>query len=278
MITGKTRLTGLLGWPVGQTKSPRLHNHWLKHHGIDGVFVPLPVAPTDLAAVVQVMPRMGFIGFNVTVPHKQAMLGLVDRLDPLAASIGAVNCVLVGENGGLEGRNTDAAGFMANLREARPDFAADAGPVALLGAGGGARAAAAALISAGAKEIRLINRSRGKAEELAAAMGPVVRPVDWAQRHEALAGAALLINSTSLGMNGQPPLDLALDDLPKSALVNDLVYAPLDTELLQTARRRGNDVADGLGMLLNQAVPAFATWWGVTPELTPAIRQMMLAP
>ena len=206
------------------------------------------------------------------------MLTLVDRLDPLAARIGAVNCVVIGDNGAVEGRNTDAAGFLRNLQEARPGFAADAGPTVLLGAGGAARAAAAALISAGATEIRLVNRSRDKAEELAIALGPALQPIAWAQREEALAGAALLVNSTSLGMDGQPPLELRLDDLPTTALVNDLVYVPLETPLLSEARKRGNDVADGLGMLLHQAVPAFAAWWGVTPELTPEIRQMMLAP
>jgi shikimate dehydrogenase len=278
MITGKARLTGLLGWPVSHSKSPRLHNFWLEQAGIDGAYLPLPVAPSDLAAVLPVLPRMGFIGVNVTVPHKQAVMPFLDRLDPLAATIGAVNTIVMEEGGKMVGRNTDAEGFLLNLREAEPGFDAGKGPIVLLGGGGAARAAAAALIEQGAREIRLLNRSKDKAEELAAALGPAVKVLDWAERHDALAGAMLLVNSTSLGMEGQPPLDLSLESLPQQALVNDLVYAPLETALLAAARQRGNKVADGLGMLLHQARPAFAAWWGTMPELTPEIRAMMLAP
>jgi len=274
MITGKAKLTGLLGWPVGHSKSPRLHNHWLAQFGIDGAFLPLPVSPNDLTTVVPALSRMGFIGLNVTVPHKQAVMPFATRLDPFAKRIGAVNCLTLQPDGSWLGSNTDAAGFMLNLK----GFDPASGPIVLLGAGGAAHAAAAALIENGAIEIRLVNRSRDKAEELAASLGGPLKVVGWEQRHAALAGAALLVNSTSLGMDGQPPLDLKLDELPATALVNDLVYAPLETPLLAAARRRGNPVADGLGMLMHQARPAFANWWGVTPEITPEIRALMLAP
>ena len=278
MISGKARLTGLLGWPVGHSRSPLLHNLWLQRFGIDGVYVPLPVRPEDLAVVVPALARMGFIGVNVTVPHKQAVMTLLDLIDPVAERIGAVNCITVQPDGALWGTNTDAAGFLLNLQEARPDFAAAAGPIVLLGAGGAARAAAAALLEAGAGEIRLLNRSLDKAQELVHSLGGPIRALPWSERDEALAGAQLLVNSTSLGMQGQPPLLLSLDALPADALVNDLVYAPLETPLLAAARARGNTVADGLGMLLQQAVPAFAAWWGATPRLTPEIRQLMQAP
>jgi shikimate dehydrogenase len=278
MISGKARLTGLLGWPVGHSRSPRLHNFWLDRLGLDGAYVPLPVRPEDLALVVPALARMGFIGVNVTVPHKEAVLRLVDRLDPIAARIGAVNCITVQPDGSLGGTNTDAAGFLLNLREARPGFDPAAGPIVLLGAGGAARAAAAALLEAGATEIRLLNRSLDKAQALAESLGGAIRPLDWSRRHEALAGAQLLVNSTSLGMNGQPALELRLDALPSGALVNDLVYAPLETPLLAAALARGNTTADGLGMLLHQAVPCFAAWWGVEPPLTAEIRRLMLAP
>jgi len=276
MISGKARLAGILGWPVSHSKSPRLHNHWLALHGIDGAYVPLPVAPSDLAEAVRLLPRLSFAGANVTVPHKETVLELVDEVDPLAARIGAVNTLVIAANGRITGRNTDALGFLFNLKEIREQPAA--GPAVVLGAGGAARAACAALIEEGAPEIRLVNRSLDRARQLAADLGGPIVPVAWSGREAALEGAALLVNSTSLGMTGQPPLEIALDRLPKDALVNDMVYAPLETGLLAAARARGNAVADGIGMLLHQARPGFEAWFGVMPEVTPDIREMMLKP
>jgi shikimate dehydrogenase len=276
MISGKARLAGILGWPVSHSKSPRLHNHWLALHNIEGAYVPLPVAPADLADAIRLLPRLSFAGGNVTVPHKEAVLTLVDIVEPLAARIGAVNTLVVGDDGRITGRNTDALGFMLNLKEVRASPAV--GPAVVLGAGGAARAACAALIEEGVPEIRLVNRSIDRARQLAADLtGPIV-PVEWSGRDAALDGAALLVNSTSLGMTGQPPLEISLDRLPEDALVNDMVYAPLETALLAAARARGNPVADGIGMLLHQARPGFAAWFGVMPEVTPDIRAMMLAP
>ncbi|HJT07990.1 MAG TPA: shikimate dehydrogenase, partial [Stellaceae bacterium] len=185
--------------------------------------------------------------------------------------------VVVRQDGTLEGRNTDAFGFRENLRAAQPAWRASAGPAVVLGAGGAARAIVAALLDDGAPEIRLVNRSRDHAAALAAALGGATMVIDWSRRSAVLGDAALLVNTTSLGMTGQPPLDLALDALPKTAIVNDIVYAPLETSLLETARRRGNPVVDGLGMLLHQARPAFAAWFGVTPEVTPALRRTVEA-
>jgi shikimate dehydrogenase len=276
MISGKARLAGILGWPVGHSRSPRLHNHWLALHGIDGAYVPLPVAPGHLADAVRVLPHLTFAGANVTVPHKEAVIELVDAVTPLAARIGAVNTLVIDADGRITGTNTDAAGFLLNLKEVRP--APAAGPAVILGAGGAARAACAALLQDGVPEIRLINRSLARAKALAADLGGPIVPIEWSGRAAALEGAALLVNSTSLGMDGQPPLEISLDRLPNDALVNDMVYAPLETALLAAARARGNPVADGIGMLLHQARPGFEAWFGVMPDVTPEIRAMMLAP
>ena len=276
MISGKARLAGILGWPVGHSKSPRLHNHWLALHGIDGAYVPLPVAPEHLAEAVRLLPHLNFAGANVTVPHKEAVLELVDEVAPLAARIGAVNTLVIGADGRIAGRNTDAVGFLLNLKEIRSTPAA--GPAVILGAGGAARAACAALLEEGVTEIRLVNRSLARASQLAADLGGPIVPIEWSGRAAALEGAALLVNSTSLGMTGQPPLEISLDLLPEDALVNDIVYAPLETALLAAARARGNPVADGIGMLLHQARPGFQAWFGVMPEVTPDIRKMMIAP
>jgi shikimate dehydrogenase len=277
MISGKAKLAGILGYPVSHSKSPRLHNHWIAHYGLDGVYVPLPVAPEHLAETVKALRHVNFAGGNVTVPHKEAVLALVDELDPLAARIGAVNTLVIGADGRLTGRNTDAIGFLLNLQEI-PGFSARSGPAVILGAGGAARAACAALLQEDVPEIRLVNRSLDRARSLAANLGGPIVPIEWSGREEALEGAALLVNSTSLGMTGQPPLDLSLDRLPESALVNDLVYAPLETDLLAAARSRGNPTADGIGMLLHQARPGFKAWFGVMPDITPEIREMMLKP
>jgi shikimate dehydrogenase len=268
---------GVMGWPVEHSRSPLLHGFWLKQHGIDGGYELLPVRPEDLETALRSLAAQGFAGCNLTVPHKQAALAVVDHVDVTAARTGAVNTVIVRRDGTLEGRNTDAFGFRENLRSAQPAWHAGTGPALVLGAGGAARAVVAALLDDGAPEIRLINRSRDHAAALATALGGPIMVVDWSRRAAALANAALLVNTTSLGMVGQPPLDLALDALPQAALVNDIVYAPRETPLLSAARRRGNPVVDGLGMLLHQARPAFAAWFGVTPEVTRALRQAVVA-
>lgn len=268
---------GVMGWPVEHSRSPLLHGFWLKQHGIDGTYELLPVRPERLRAALHGLAAQGFAGCNLTVPHKQAALAVVDHIDATAARIGAVNTVIIRRDGTLDGRNTDAFGFRENLRAAQPTWRGGAGPAVVLGAGGAARAVVAALLDDGAPEIRLVNRSRAHAAALAAALGGPITVIDWSRRATALGNAALLVNTTSLGMTGQPPLDLALDTLPQTALVNDIVYAPLETPLLSAARQRGNPVVDGLGMLLHQARPAFAAWFGVTPAVTPALRQAVAA-
>jgi len=262
---------GVMGWPVTHSRSPVVHGFWLQEHGIAGRYELLPVPPEDLATALRGLAARGFAGCNLTLPHKEGALAIVDRVHTTAQRIGAVNTVVVGRDGTLEGSNTDAFGFIANLEQTVPEWRAGAGPAVVLGAGGAARAVVAALIEAGAPAIRIANRHRERALSLTE-LGDGVEIVDWAARAEALAGAALLVNTTSLGMTGQPPLDLALDHLPASALVNDIVYVPLETPLLGQARRRGHRAVDGLGMLLHQARPGFAAWFGVMPEVTPALR------
>ncbi len=272
ILSGSARLAGVLGWPVAHSRSPRLHGYWLEHYGIDGAYVPLAAPPESFAAALRALPSLGFAGANVTVPHKEAALSLVDEADTLARRVGAVNTVLVRGDGSLEGRNTDVFGFIENLRAGAPGFEAARGPAVVLGAGGGARAVAAALVDAGAPEVLVVNRTASRAERLAADIGGPVRLVPWDRRSEALAGAALVVNATSLGMAGGPGLELELGALAPEALVSDIVYAPLVTPLLAAARARGNTTVDGLGMLLHQARPGFQAWFGVDPEVTPELR------
>jgi shikimate dehydrogenase len=276
-LTGKALKAGVMGWPIGHSRSPALHGWWLAQYRIDGAYVPMAVRPGDLPAALRALPILGFAGCNLTIPHKEAALAIVDRVDPVARRIGAVNTIVVDDDGALEGRNTDAYGFIASLRAAQPGWSARRGPAVLVGAGGSARALIVALLEDGAPEIRVVNRTLERAEALAAEFGTLIRPASWTERGEALGEAALLVNTTSQGMTGEPPLELPLDRLPLAAIVNDIVYAPLETPLLAAARRRGNPVVDGLGMLLHQARPGFAAWFGVEPEVTAELRAAVLA-
>lgn len=270
------KLAGVIGWPVAQSRSPVLHGHWLRQYGVTGAYLPLPVQPERLADAVRGLRALGFSGCNVTIPHKLGVLKLVDQVDPVAARIGAANTIVVQNDGTLSGFNTDAYGFLASLRDVRPDFKASAGPVVILGAGGAARAVAVALLDDGAAEIRLTNRTLERAQELARIDPSRIKVVPWEMRESALDGAALLVNSTSQGMVGYQPLDLSLDALPKTAMVSDIVYNPLETPLLAAARKRGNTAVDGLGMLLHQAVPGFAHWFGRMPSVTEDLRAILV--
>lgn len=275
-----TRLAAVLGWPVAHSLSPALHRHWFAQARVDGTMVPLAVRPDDLAATMALLPRLGFLGWNVTLPHKEAALLLVDEADATAQRIGAVNTVLVGPGGRTRGLNTDAGGFIASLQASpgrlRAPWSADSGPAAILGAGGAARAVAVALLTAGAPALRLINRTPERAAALAAELGPAAAVVPWSRRAEALQGAILLVNATSLGMAGQPALEVDLSPLPHSAVVADLVYVPLETDLLRAARACGLAAVDGLGMLLHQAVPGFTHWGGAAPVVDDAARTTLL--
>jgi shikimate dehydrogenase len=278
-ITGRTRLAGIMGWPVSHSRSPALHNFWLDEHGIDGAYVPLPVPPGQLETALRALPALGFRGCNLTIPHKQAAMTIVDRIDPLARRIGAVNTIIVAADGSLEACNTDAYGFRENLLEGAPDWDPEAGPAVVLGAGGAARAVIASLIEAGVAEIRLVNRTPVRAERIAAELATPgsrisVRP--WDAREAALVDAGLLVNTTSLGMTGEPELEIDLAGLPLRAVVVDIVYVPLDTGLLVEARRHGHRTIDGLGMLLHQGRPGFEAWFGAPVRATRELRAAVL--
>jgi shikimate dehydrogenase len=275
-LTGATRIAGVMGYPVTHSLSPRLHGYWLHRYEIDGTYIPLSVRPEGFSKALAAIPDLGWFGVNVTVPHKEAALAAVDTASEDARRIGAVNTVVVGRDGDLHGSNTDGFGFVENLKAGYRGWTAERGPAVVLGAGGAARAVCAVLIDGGVPEIRLINRTRSRAEILASDLDGPVEIVPWELRAEALDGAALLVNTTTLGMTGNPPLDLVLAALPSVSVVTDIVYNPLETALLRQATLRGNPVVDGLGMLLHQARPGFAAWFGVEPEVTPELRAFVL--
>ncbi|KPL52957.1 shikimate dehydrogenase [Prosthecomicrobium hirschii] len=270
-------LAGVMGQPVIHSRSPMIHGHWFAQYGLKGAYVPLAIPPERLEAALRALPALGFSGCNITLPHKVAAMAVMDEVDPRARRIGAINCVVVRPDGSLYGCNNDGFGYLESVRERFPDWRADAGPIVVLGAGGGARAVVAALADAGAPEIRLVNRNADRAVALAAEYGGPVRAVDWSRRAEILDDAAMLVNTTTQGMTGQPALDLALDRLPVAALVSDIVYIPLETPLLAAARLRGNRTVNGLGMLINQARPAFQAWFGILPEVTAELRARLEA-
>ncbi|MBI2749664.1 MAG: shikimate dehydrogenase [Burkholderiales bacterium] len=249
----------------------------MAQHGLRGAYVLLPVQPDKLAQALRALPVLGFAGCNLTIPHKVEALKLVDRVEPLAARIGAVNTIVVEADGSLTGRNTDGFGYIQSLLQEQPAWRANRGPAVIVGAGGASRAVIVGLIDQGATEIRLTNRSWGKAHDMAQEFGGPVRAVPWEERHAALDGAALLVNTTNQGMHGEPELDLRLDLLPMDALVSDIIYVPMETPLLAAARLRGNATVNGLGMLLHQARPAFGAWFGVLPDVTPALRSAVEA-
>lgn len=280
LLTGKGHLAGVMGWPIGHSRSPLLHGYWLRQYGINGAYVPLAVPPDRAEQAIRALPALGFRGCNVTIPHKEVAFRVVDRLDAAARRIGAVNTIIVAEDGSLEGRNTDAYGFWQNLISlAPPAWSVRPGPAVVLGAGGAARAIVVALLDAGCPEIRLLNRTAARAAEIAADLGdPRILVGNWADRSRALDEAVLLVNSTSQGMDGYPPLEIDLAALSPDALVTDIVYVPLVTPLLATASARGNPIVDGLGMLLHQARPGFHAWFGTDPQVTEGLRHFVLDP
>ena len=267
---------GVFGWPVEHSKSPRLHGHWLKRYGVDGAYVHLPAEPDAFKTEVRRLAAAGWRGANVTIPHKEAALALADRMSDRARAIGAAN-TLIFENGEIAADNTDGYGFIENLRAGAPTWRPDR-PAAILGAGGASRAIIWSLIEAGAPAIRLSNRTRARAEALSDEFGPKVSVIEWDNRADALADAGLIVNTTSLGMKGQPPLELEFNAAPDDAVATDIVYTPLITPFLEQAEARGLTIVDGLGMLLHQARPGFEAWFGAAPEVDEELRALMLAP
>lgn len=276
MSDTKIPLAAVIGSPVAHSKSPQLHNHWLKVNGLPGFYIPMEVDTEDLESVLRTLPKMGFVGVNITIPHKEKVLEIADLITDRATLIGAANTLIFRQDGKIHADNTDGYGFINNIRQNAPDWDPTAGPAAILGAGGAARAVVASLLDAGVPEILISNRTKVRAEALRADFGKRLQVIDWVQAGNMLDDAVTVVNTTSLGMIGKPPLRVPLDGLRRGAVVNDLVYAPLKTQFLAEAEEMGCHIVDGLGMLLHQAVPAFERWFGVRPEVDSATRAAAL--
>ncbi len=277
MTDTRIPLAGVIGSPISHSKSPKLHGYWLNRYGLRGHYVPMEIFADDLEETLRALPKAGFVGLNVTIPHKERVLNVADLVTDRAALMGAANTLIFRRDGSIHADNTDGYGFIENLRQGAPQWAANAGPVAVIGAGGAARAVVAALIDSGATEIRISNRTKTRAEALRQEFGVKVQVVDWVQAGNMLEGAATVVNTSSLGMTGKPEMRIPLDGLSPDAVVTDLVYTPLETRLLAEARNIGCTTVDGLGMLLHQAAPGFERWFGVRPEVDEAARQAVLS-
>ena len=264
-----------MGWPVLHSRSPLMHNYWMEQQGLAGTYVFLEIKPGELEPALRALYPLGFSGCNLTIPHKLDAMTIVDEVDDVAKKIGAISCVVVGKDGSLFGTNNDWLGFLGNLKQQEPSWRADAGPIAVIGAGGGGRAVCHALLREGAGEIRLLNRTREKAETLAAEFGGPFNVLPWEERHDALEDVAMVVNVTSQGMVGEAALDLRLDKLPAGALAVDIIYTPLETPFLAAARARGNRTINGLGMLIHQGPAAWKRWFDVEPAVTAELRQLM---
>jgi shikimate dehydrogenase len=276
MSQTKIPLAGVIGSPIAHSRSPQVHGHWLKTYGIRGHYIPMHVEADDLESVIRMLPQMGFVGVNVTIPHKEAVMQIADLVTDRAILIGASNTLIFRKDGKIHADNTDGYGFLENLRYGAPTWQPKSGPAAILGAGGAARAVIASLLDSGVPEIRLSNRTRVRAEQLQSDFGSRVRIYDWVQAGNMIDDAALLVNTTSLGMIGKGELRVPLDGLSPQTVVTDLVYTPLKTRLLETAENMGCVTVDGLGMLLHQAVPGFERWFGQRPEVDRAPRAAAL--
>ncbi len=275
MTERRIPLAGVIGSPISHSQSPKLHGYWLRRYAMPGFYVPMDIAHGDLEEALATLPKLGFVGLNVTIPHKETVLGLADQVSDRASLIGAAN-TLSFQNGKVHADNTDGHGFLENLKQGAPDWKASAGPATILGAGGAARAVISALVGAGVTEIRLANRTRSRSEALRTEFGSKLEVFDWVQAGNAIDGAALVVNTTSLGMVGKQEFRVPLDALTSNMVVNDLVYTPLETTLLSEAKTAGCTTVDGLGMLLHQAAPGFERWFNYKPDIDDATRKAVL--
>ncbi len=269
-------LAGVIGSPISHSKSPRIFRHWLSRYGMPGHYVPMDIASGDLDEAIKLLPKLGFVGVNVTIPHKEHVLHIAELVSDRAALIGSANTLIYREDGKIYADNTDGYGFMENLKAGAPDWDPKSGPAAILGAGGAARAVISSLIDVGVTEIRLTNRTKSRGEALQREFGTKLRVFDWVQAGNILDGARTVVNATALGMVGKPELRIPLDALSNEAVVTDLVYAPLETGLLAHARSIGCRTVDGLGMLLHQAAPGFERWFGIKPDVDEKLREVVL--
>ena len=268
-------MAGVMGWPVMHSRSPMLHNYLFNQYRLAGTYVPLAIRPDGLAAALRALHPLGYSGCNLTIPHKQQAMSIVDEVDRVAKSIGAISCVVVRPDGSLAGSNNDCYGFIQNLKQEQPRWRADAGPITVIGAGGGSRAVCYGLMQEGAKEIRLVNRTFSRAQGIADDFGGPIKAFPWEQRHDLIEGAATVVNATSQGMVGNPALEINLDKLPAGALAADIIYIPLETPFLAAARMRGNNTVNGLGMLMHQVRPAWKAWFGIDPQLNAELRALV---
>ena len=276
MTRPEVPLAGVIGDPIAHSLSPRLHGHWLRRYGLRGHYVPLHIAHANLADALRLLPQMGFVGVNITIPHKEYVLSLASHVTDRAALIGAANTLTFLTDGRVQADNTDGVGFLENIRQNLPGWTAASGPALVLGAGGAAKAIVSALIQDGAPRVHIVNRTRPRADALRDQFGARVESHDWTRIPDLMSDVALIVNTTSLGMVGQPPLVLDLSRLSPPTVVTDIVYKPLETELLVQARAMGCETVDGLGMLLHQAVPGFERWFGHTPIVDDDLRQAVL--
>jgi shikimate dehydrogenase len=275
MTSSGHKRAGVAGWPIAHSLSPALHGFWIAEHRLDASYVPLAIKPDEFDQAVLALPAQGFRGLNVTLPHKEAAFRLAATHDDAARATGAVN-TLVFENGRVSGRNTDVFGFAESVRE-KGVSDLHGGIAVVLGAGGASRAVIAALLTMRAARVVVVNRTVDKAEALAGFFGERVVTAAWGELPDQLSRATILVNTTSLGMTGQPALGIDVGPMPQDGVVVDIVYRPLETPLLARARARGLRVVDGLGMLLHQARPGFAAWFGVEPKVTPQLRAQLVS-
>ena len=277
MTDQRIPLAGVIGSPIAHSKSPKLHSYWLNRYGLSGYYVPMDIAADSLEETLRALPKAGFVGLNVTIPHKERVLAIADLVTDRAALMGAANTLIFRKGGKIHADNTDGYGFIENLRQGAPAWDPTSGPAAVIGAGGAARAVVAALLDAGVPEVYLSNRTKTRAEALRQEFGVKIQVCDWVQAGNMLEGAATVVNTSSLGMVGKPEMRIPLDGLSSDAVVTDLVYTPLETKLLSEARKKGCTTVDGLGMLLHQAAPGFERWFGVRPDVDEAARQAVLS-
>ena len=275
MTIPKIPLAGVIGSPIAHTKSPLLHTYWLNQLRINGFYIPIDVAPCNLKDILQNMPKMGFVGANITIPHKEKVLLLADEVSDRASKIGAANTLSFSQNGKIYADNTDGIGFINNIRQNAPEWVPQNGPAMLLGAGGAARAVAACLLENGVPEIRIANRTKLRAEQFVKDFGKKIKVIDWLNASHVVNDLNILVNTTSLGMSGKPPLNINFDRLSYKTLVTDLIYTPLETYFLKTAHDKGCTTVDGLGMLIHQATVGFERWFGEKPEVNQEVRKML---
>jgi shikimate dehydrogenase len=266
----------IIGWPVTYSRSPLIHNYWIRQYGIDAIYEKVPVKPGEIPDFISGFRNSGFVGCNVTAPHKETVFHAVNTVDAAARRLGALNTLYI-RNGNLHGTNTDGEGYLANLQHNHPTYEIESGNVMILGAGGAAKAIIGALVDAGAKRIGIINRTTVRTEALQSQFGNIIVPIKDENGASAMARCDLLVNTTSLGMSSQPPLDFDLSNFPLTTIVSDIVYSPLETSLLKQARIRGNPTLGGLGMLLHQAVRGFELWFGERPEVTTELYDIVAA-